>query len=115
MRAGRKATRAAGGRSGAMSRAPGAISPPAQSRISWAVRSAPRRASRGSWPFSNRLDASERSASRWAVRRMLTGSKIADSIAMSVVPSETSVVAPPITPATPIAPGRVGDHQRVRR
>ena len=56
--------------------------PPTRGR-SCAVRSAPIRASRGSWPFSNRLLASERSASRWAVRRMLTGSKIADSIATS--------------------------------
>ena len=36
-------------------------------------------------------DASERSASRWAVRRMLTGSKIADSIDdVAWSPSETS-------------------------
>ncbi len=59
---------------------------------------------RGSWPFSNRLDASERRPRRWAVRRMLTGSKMADSIATSRVPSEISDVAPPITPAMASGP-----------
>ena len=44
---------------------------------------------------------------------MLTGSKIADSTTTSVVASETSEVAPPMTPATPSAPARVGDEQRV--
>ena len=48
--------------------------------------------------------ASERSARRWAVRRMLTGSKIADSTMTSVVASETSDVAPPMTPATASGP-----------
>ncbi len=37
---------------------------------SWAVRSAPIRASRISWPFSNRRLASDRRAYRWAVRRI---------------------------------------------
>ena len=87
-----------------MSTTPGAISPPAQRRMSCAVRSAPRRAIRGSWPFSKRLDASERRARRCAVRRMLTGSKMADSMTMSRVWSDTSELAPPITPATARAP-----------
>ena len=46
---------------------------------------------------------------------MLTGSKTADSIAISVVASVISLSAPPMTPAMPIGPARVGDDQRVRR
>ncbi len=106
IRAGLNVTRDGPGSSGAVSTRPRATTPPAHSWTSCAVRSAPIRASRGSWPFSNRLLASERSASRWAVRRMLTGSKIADSIATSVVASLTSEVAPPMTPAMPIGPSR---------
>ncbi len=61
-RAGRNATRAGAGSTGFESTAPGAIAPPAQSAIRRAVRSAPSRASRNSWPFSKRRLASERSA-----------------------------------------------------
>ena len=66
----------------------------------------PRRGARGAapGPSRTRLVASDRSARRWAVRRMLTASKIADSTTTSVVGSETSEVAPPITPATASAP-----------
>jgi len=104
MRAGRNATRDGAGSSGPVSTRPGAIEPPAHSASSWAVRSAPMRAILVSWPFSNRELASERSPSRWAVRRMLTGSNTALSTTTSVVASETSLSAPPITPAIPIDP-----------
>ncbi len=55
-RAGRNATRiAARARSGAVSTTPGRDLAAGPARTSWAVRSAPIRARRGSWPFSNRL------------------------------------------------------------
>ena len=54
IRSGRNVTPGRPGSSGAVSTRPGAIVPPAHSASSWAVRSAPIRASRTSWPFSNR-------------------------------------------------------------
>ena len=103
-RLGLKARRAGVGSSGAVSMRPRATDPPAQARVNWATRSAPMRASRASWPFSNRRLASERRAKRWPVRRMLTGSNTADSMAISIVASVISLAAPPMTPAMPIGP-----------
>ena len=57
-----------------------------------------------SWPFSKRRLASLRSAYRNAVRRMLTGSKMADSTMTLRVSSPTSLVAPPMTPAMASGP-----------
>ena len=99
---------------GGVSTAPGATWPPAHSAMSRAVRSAPTRARRHSWPFSKRRLASDRSAYRKAVRRMLIGSKMADSTTTFVVPSPISDVRPPMTPAIPIGPRVVGDDQGVR-
>ena len=45
---------------------------------------------------------------------MLIGSKMADSTTTSVVPSPISDAAPPMIPAIPSGPGRVGDEQRLR-
>ena len=103
-RAGRKVTRDGPGSTGAVSTRPAATVPPAHTATSSAVRSAPIRASRASWPFSKRLLASERRARRCAVRRMLTGSNTADSMTTSVVAAVTSDAAPPMTPAIPIGP-----------
>ena len=100
---------------GAVSTRPGATDPPAHSATSWAVRSAPIHARRDSCPFSKRLLASERRASRCAVRRMLTGSNTADSITTSVVASEISEVAPPMTPGNADRALGVGDEQHVGR
>ncbi len=61
----------------------------------------------GSLPRSKRLDASEDSLWRRAVRAMETGSKWAASMTISVVVepvSSISVCCPPITPASPIGP-----------
>ncbi len=84
--------------------APGSIRPPP----SWTSRSATRWAaascSRGSTPRSNRLDASEPSRWRRAVRAMLGGSKHAASMTTADVEAPISVDSPPITPASPIGP-----------
>ncbi len=58
----------------------------------------------GESPFSKRLEASERSASRVEVRWMLGPSQTADSSSTVVVPSWTSERAPPITPASEVGP-----------
>ena len=47
------------------------------------------------------------------VRAMVIASKCAASITTVLVSADISVVAPPITPARPIGPGPVGDHQVV--
>ena len=60
--------------------------------------------SSGSTPRSKRLDASEGSLCRRAVRKTDIASKWAASITTWVVLAESSVVAPPITPARPIGP-----------
>src|SRR5699024_4285872 len=78
-----------------------AISPPPCSTISWAARYAAASGSCGSTPRSKRLEASEGRRWRRAVRATEIGSKVAASSTMSVVPAETSVDSPPITPARP--------------
>ena len=55
-------------------------------------------------PRSKRLDASEGSLWRRAVRKIVTGSQCAASMKMLVVSRDSSVVSPPITPASPIGP-----------
>ena len=61
-------------------------------------------AAAGSTPRSKRRDASEDSWCRREVLAMVMASKQAASITTEVVPSENSVDAPPITPASPIGP-----------
>ena len=46
---------------------------------------------------------------------MLTKSKLADSSRMFFVVGDTSVSSPPMTPASAIGPGGVGDDEVVRR
>ncbi len=57
-----------------------------------------------STPRSKRCDASECRPRRLAVRRTLRGSNVAASSSTSVVSAETSLVAPPITPASATGP-----------
>ncbi len=94
---------------------PASAVPPASSTSRSTVRCAAADAACGSTPRSKRLDASEVSRCRRAVRAMETASKCAASTTTSVVPLTTpvsgsatasaiSVLAPPITPARPIGP-----------
>ena len=78
--------------------------PPPCSTSSWATRSAAYDGSSGSTPRSKRLDASEGSLWRRAVRKIDVASKCAASITTWVVVSLSSVVWPPMTPAMPIGP-----------
>ncbi len=55
-------------------------------------------------PLVKRPLASLCSLSRWAVRRLLMPSKVADSSKMVRVPLWTSVWRPPMTPARAIGP-----------
>src|SRR5256885_5937595 len=80
--------------------APGSTRPPESLTISSAHRSAAMRAACSSAPRSNRCEASVWSPCRRAVRRMPGGSKTALSSRIRVVRSDTSLVAPPITPAS---------------
>ena len=59
-----------------------------------------------STPRSKRYEASEGMPRRLAVRRMLRGSKVAASSRTCVVAAETSLVAPPMTPAMATGPRR---------
>ena len=101
---GRNTTLFRSGSSGAVSTRLARTAPPAHSSMSLAQRSAPIRASRNSWPFSKRRLASDRRAYRCPVRRIVTGSKIADSTMTDVVVLDTSEDAPPMIPA--MASGR---------
>ncbi len=83
---------------------PGGNLPPPTSAMSAAARSDARAARSGSIPRSNLSDASEISPSRRLVRLVEEALKHAASRRMSVVASETSVVSPPITPASAIGP-----------
>ncbi len=90
-----------------MSVTPACAVPPARSTSRSTVRCAAAAVACGSLPRSKRLDASEASLCRRAVRAMETGAKCAASMTISVVVapvSSISVVAPPITPASPIGP-----------
>ena len=69
----------------------------------------------GSTPLSNRCDASLWSPSRFAVRRMAVGSKLALSSKMERVSGLTSESAPPITPANATGTSPVADEQIFRR
>ena len=69
----------------------------------------------GWMPWLKRTLASLGRLSACIVRRMLTKSKLADSSRTFVVAADTSVSAPPMTPARAIGPGVVGDDQHVRR
>ena len=82
----------------------GWIVPPASSASRLATRWAAYRGSSGSTSRSKRRDASDESLCRRDERAITIGSKCAASITTSVVDSEISVDAPPITPATPIGP-----------
>ncbi len=103
--------------------APGAVSsvtpasavPPASSTSRSTVRCAAAEAACGSTPRSKRLEASEASLWRRALREIVRASKCAASMTTSVVPetapvsgsvteSAISVLAPPMTPARPIGP-----------
>ena len=77
--------------------------PPATSCISAVARNNPIFESSGWSPFSKRIDASVRMLKCDDVRLTLIGSKLADSMRMSVVVSLISVCLPPITPARAIA------------
>ncbi len=94
---------------------PASAVPPARSTSRSTVRWAAAAAASGSTPRSKRLDASEESFMRRAVREIDTESKCAASMTTSVVPvtapvsgsvteSAISVLAPPMTPARPIGP-----------
>ena len=78
--------------------------PPASSTSSSATRCAAAYAAAGSTPRSNRRDASVESLWRRDVRARVIASKCAASITTSRVPADSSLVAPPITPARPIGP-----------
>ncbi len=82
---------------------PFAASPPEISSISPVALRRPRSASSARMARSNRYDASVFIRSAVRVRRVLTGSKLAASSSTDVVFSSISVLAPPITPASPIA------------
>ena len=77
--------------------------PPASSRISRVALLSALSASSGRMPRSNLYEASVFSLSAAAVRRVLIGSKLADSRSTDVVPSPISLSAPPMTPARPTA------------
>ncbi len=77
---------------------------PANWRISSAARSAAGRATSGWMPRLKRMLASLGRLSALMVRRMLRKSKLADSRRTLVVVAETSVSAPPMTPASATGP-----------
>ena len=83
---------------------PGSTVPPPYRTSSSATRSAARSVTVGSVPRSKRLAASDGSLCRLEVRKIRTGSQWAASMKMFVVVSDSSVVSPPITPASPIGP-----------
>ena len=78
------------------------------------ARSRPRTVFTGSCAFSKRMEASVRSFSREEVLRTLDALKFALSSTMRVVASEIALPAPPMTPASAIAPAAIRDHQ-IRR
>ncbi len=82
----------------------GARVPPASATSSDATRWAAAYAAAGSTPRSYRREASDDSLCRRDVRARVMASKWAASMTTSVVASEISVDAPPITPARPIGP-----------
>ncbi len=99
----------------AMSVTPASAVPPAIRTSRSTARCAAARAASGSTPRSKRLDASEGSLWRLAVRATETASKCAASMITSVEPvlspvsgsvtaSRISVLEPPMTPARPIGP-----------
>ena len=78
-----------------------------QSSVSKRVATICPRIVRSGWrPFSNRVDASERSDNRFEVRRMLVPFQFATSSRTRVVCSETSETWPPMIPAIPEGPSR---------
>ena len=83
---------------------PGSTVPPPYVVSSSATRSAATSGMVGSVPRSKRLDASDGSLWRRSVRKIATGSQCAASMKMLVVVADSSVVSPPITPASPIGP-----------
>ncbi len=89
---------------------PASAVPPASRTSRSTVRCAAAAAACGSTPRSKRLDASEDSLWRRAVRAIEIASKCAASMTTSVVSacspsaSAISVLAPPMTPARPIGP-----------
>ena len=100
-------------RSGAVSTLPVATVPPAHSAMSRAVRSAPSRASRNSWPFSNRRLASERR------RVALAGPADADRIEDRRLDDHVRRRVPHLRrrvahdAGDPERPVRIGDDERV--
>ena len=98
-RDGRKFNVVTGASSAPLTRRPVRATPPAHSVRSAATWSAPSVARRRSWPRSKRCDASERRLCRCAERRTEVGAKMALSMMTLEVDVETSLLAPPITPA----------------
>ena len=90
-------------RPGWRSTTPLAALPPASRRISWVARRSARGASSARIPRSNLYEASVLSRSDADVRRVFIGSKLADSRSTVFVPSCISLLAPPMTPASPTA------------